>query len=308
MTKIKKLVLLAVLSMVVSTHSVFAQPATLSWDSNTEPEVIGYNIYYRTDSPTFPFNGTTLPDGVSPLYVNGVANNSLSIELPEDGKIYYFSATAVSENGTESGYSEIIASEWIPFLLTPSENQTVSTAPTFEWDQAPYGYNVTYELHYGTDSTLFQGAATIPPAKRDASDSKQDKTVIEKYFPHPFQSQISLFWVLPAALLMALLTARTKHSGKKMHLIKVGFCVGLLALQVACGGGSGDNSTISEIGGTSNPSTPPVAQSTTVITDITDTSYQVYDLEPNTTYYWKIVAVDETGYPYESTIQSFSTN
>ena len=44
-----------------------AKDATLVWDPNTEPEIVGYNIYYRTDTPTLPFNGTNLSEVASSI-------------------------------------------------------------------------------------------------------------------------------------------------------------------------------------------------------------------------------------------------
>ena len=103
--------------LIATVIPVSAQIATLVWDQNTEPEVVGYKIYYRTDTPTFPFNGTSLSEGASPIAVDGSANTSLPVDLPDDGKVYYFTATAVTDAGIESSVSNIIASEWIPYLL-----------------------------------------------------------------------------------------------------------------------------------------------------------------------------------------------
>ena len=91
-----------------------AKDATLVWDPNTEPEVVGYNIYYRTDTPTLPFNGTSLSEGASPIFVDGSATTSLTLVLPEDSSLYYFSATAVNDTQNESNFSDIIASECPP--------------------------------------------------------------------------------------------------------------------------------------------------------------------------------------------------
>jgi hypothetical protein len=58
---------------------------------------------------------------------------------------------------------------------------------------------------------------------------------------------------------------------------------------------------------TSDPVTDPSSLFTNVITDIYATEYEVTDLQPNTQYYWKIIAVDNWGVTYESITQNFTT-
>ena len=65
-----KLFLLCSTILVLSVLPATAQLATLAWDQNTQPEVVGYRVYYQVDTPTFPFNGTTLTEGVSPIIVD----------------------------------------------------------------------------------------------------------------------------------------------------------------------------------------------------------------------------------------------
>jgi hypothetical protein len=52
---------------------------------------------------------------------------------------------------------------------------------------------------------------------------------------------------------------------------------------------------------------PSTAQFTEVVPDIYGTEYQITDLQPDTQYYWKIVAVDNWGNTYESITQEFTT-
>jgi hypothetical protein len=159
-----KMFLLYLQLLIITAMPVAAETATLTWDQNTEPEVVGYKIYYQTNAPDFPFNGTNLSEGPSPIIVDGLANTSLSINLPEDGNIYYFTATAFSENWRESSFSNIIASEWIPSLLAPINNAVIDTVATFVWEQPPESYSVSFDLFYGTDPNLDASAmATSAP-------------------------------------------------------------------------------------------------------------------------------------------------
>lgn len=67
---------------------------TLEWDSNTEPGLAGYKIYYGTSSGSY--------DAVV-----DVGNwTSCTIASLEEGKTYFFAATAYDLTGNESNFSE----------------------------------------------------------------------------------------------------------------------------------------------------------------------------------------------------------
>ena len=265
-----------------------AKDATLVWDPNTEPEVVGYNIYYRTDTPTLPFNGTSLSEGASPIFVDGSANTALTLDLPEDGSIYYFTATAVSDTQIESSFSDTVASEWVPSLLAPPNNAVVNTAATFAWGLPPSSYTVSFDLLYSTDPNL--GATTT------ASSA-----------PGPFNFNGPQNIAIPLAILLSWPMIIIANRKKRMwQPIRVGLCLGIFVLQASCGGGGGGGGE-AEVSPGPAPPTPDAILFTNVVTDIYDTEYQITDLQPETQYYWKIVAVDNWGDRYESLTQSFTT-
>ena len=109
MLKSIKLLLLLLL-LIATAIPAAAKTVTLAWDASSSAEIENYKVYYRTDTPTFPFNGTNLSEGASPIVVNG-STFSLAIDLPEDGSIYYFTTTASNNTGLESIFSNIVASE-----------------------------------------------------------------------------------------------------------------------------------------------------------------------------------------------------
>ncbi len=102
---------------------------TLQWDSNTEPDLAGYFVYYKRDivDDTYsgpPYDGTGALKGNSPIkiYLNGskpidstddeLNNNNnpeMTITLPNlpDDQRYYFSVTAFDNEipSLESDYS-----------------------------------------------------------------------------------------------------------------------------------------------------------------------------------------------------------
>lgn len=274
--------------LIATVISAAAQPATLAWDQNTQPEVVGYRVYYQTDSPTVPFNGTTLSEGASPIVINDSNTTSLTVDLPEDGSIYYFTATAISDSGLESSFSDIIASEWIPYLLAPTDQAPVDTTATFAWDLPPSGYSVTYDLYYGTDPTFKTTATVIAPT--DTSNTGWPQTELS----------ISLSLAVLLSILLALKSSQSKRFWRP---VRIGLCVGIFAMQVSCGSGG-------DVGGSDPvPIAPAPAEPlfTNVVPDITTTDHQVADLQPDTQYYWKIVAVDDQDFPYESLSKTFTT-
>ena len=151
-----------------------------------------------------------------------------------------------------------------------------------------------FGLLYGTDPNL--GATTT------ASSA-----------PGPFNfnwPQFKLSIALPLAILLSLLMLiRSGRAKRFWRPVRVGLCIGIFALQASCGGGGGGGG-----GGGDDTSVPCDAEPdltaplfTNVVTDIYDTEYQVTDLQPDTRYYWKIVAVDNFGKHIVSLTHGFTT-
>lgn len=78
-----------------------AGSAMLTWDSNTEPDLQGYKVYYATSS-----HAGTCPTG----YTNSVsvaddANDGYWLDSLTPGQTYYFQVTAIDTSANESGCS-----------------------------------------------------------------------------------------------------------------------------------------------------------------------------------------------------------
>lgn len=73
--------------------NAFAATVDLAWDPNTEPELAGYKIYWGSSSGNY----TSSKDvgQTTTCTISGV----------EEGKTYYFAATAYDDQNNESGYS-----------------------------------------------------------------------------------------------------------------------------------------------------------------------------------------------------------
>jgi hypothetical protein len=85
------------------TASVYALDVTLAWDANTEPDLAGYKLYYKTGSPGPPYGGTGATEGNSPIDVGNVTQ--FTIHGLSNGITYHFAATAYDTENLESGYS-----------------------------------------------------------------------------------------------------------------------------------------------------------------------------------------------------------
>jgi hypothetical protein len=84
-------VVLACLSACTLARAVSS--ASLQWDLNTDPSIVGYNVYYGGESRSY----------TNVLSV-GNLNNAMIPGLVE-GKTYYFAVTAYNASGEESDYS-----------------------------------------------------------------------------------------------------------------------------------------------------------------------------------------------------------
>ena len=62
--------ILPIIAAIVLLHflsvSAFARDVTLEWDDNTETDLAGYKLYYKSGSGGTPYNGTDANGGASP--------------------------------------------------------------------------------------------------------------------------------------------------------------------------------------------------------------------------------------------------
>lgn len=269
----KSIILAAVVFMMVG--PAFAKDLTLAWDANPEPGVIGYRVYYNNGSSSLPLNGIDAAEGPSPIDVKGQLTVTLS--GLEDSEIYYFAVTAYTAEG-ESDFSNIVASDWMPALLSPQVDETVLPQDVvFSWSQAPAGADVAYTLTYGTDPNLPAGTLA----------------------QHTSSGQALFAGAAGLGLLGVSLASRRK----KLTALTLGLAASLLI--AGCGGGGGGGSDAPPA---INPGdSAPTGSASAVVSGITDSTYTVSDLQPATTYYWKIVATDAQGNQRESATGSFTT-
>jgi len=89
------------------TPSAYGLDVTLAWDANTEPDLAGYRLHYKTDAPGAPYTGTGATEGDSPIDVFDVTQ--FTVHGLTDGVTYYFVVTAYDSENNESGYSNEVS-------------------------------------------------------------------------------------------------------------------------------------------------------------------------------------------------------
>lgn len=127
-TIISTIVTAIVINLMTLCLPCFAESVLLSWDANTDPNLAGYKVYYKADSATQPFDGSTAVEGAAPIDVQ--KQTSATISGLDPAHTYFFAVTAYDSSGIESDYSNIVSvPESIPpsvSLVSPGNNSNVT--------------------------------------------------------------------------------------------------------------------------------------------------------------------------------------
>ncbi len=289
----------------------FAADIDLSWDPSPSTAVQGYKVYYKANNADLPFDGIGANEGSSPIDVGD--NLTTTITGLDDSSAYFFTVTAYDASGNESSPANIVSSSsLVPELLAPADKTTNEPIPvTFRWSTTS---NMTYTLHYGTDPAL---AGAVVPVN-SSTPLLPSQTLV----------------ILMLSLGLVLLSPWRLAKRKKLRFATAVFAISILA---ACGGGGGGESsgdtktTVSESTETLPESTETLPESTETLPESTETLpestetppaqvqeaidvgtndyYQAYDMEPGTTYYWKVVAqdIDDQSQRFTSATGQFTT-
>ena len=169
---------------------------TLTWSPNPESDLAGYKVYYDTDVPGFPYNGTGPIEGNSPIDVGNVTSYTLTGLLP--GTEYYFTVTAYDTEadgdndlfeGHESWYANEVSA--VPTALQPDISLSAtghdfgdvqvdsSSAWTLMVSNIGDGDLILTEVSLVSDGTAF--SAPSPPILPDTI-AAGDSTEIEIQF------------------------------------------------------------------------------------------------------------------------------
>ncbi len=151
-------VVFAILSFVLMAAGQFAHAAipvtppppaiiTLAWDPSPSTNVTGYNVYYGTAPRTY---STAVNAGFSTTQV---------ITNLTRGATYYFSATALDQNGLESEYSSELAYT-VPIIVNPRLTLTRNTTGAFSITATGI-QNYQYAVLASEDMISWRNVATV---------------------------------------------------------------------------------------------------------------------------------------------------
>jgi hypothetical protein len=91
-----------------------AADITLGWAANTESDLAGYYIYYKSGTSGAPYNGTGVREGNSPIKIpvgslSDPSNPQFALHGLSDTQTTYLVLTAYSTEGNESSYSNEVS-------------------------------------------------------------------------------------------------------------------------------------------------------------------------------------------------------
>ena len=92
-----------ILILILSAENLFSAEVTLAWNSNTDPNLDGYKIFYRQEGDSYNYN--------HPDWVGNHTETTCTIYGLDDNTTYCFVARAVDVQGNESADSDEVCCE-----------------------------------------------------------------------------------------------------------------------------------------------------------------------------------------------------
>ncbi|MGA1825953.1 MAG: PKD domain-containing protein [bacterium] len=159
------------LLLTICTSIVHSSEVTLAWDKNSEPDLAGYKIYYKTGSSGAPYDGTGAKAGDTGLPVdspvtvllgnlNDPDNPTYSLTDLDNTVNYFFAVTAIDLLNNESDLSNEVSlvqsSNTSPIAkangtYTGTEGEEIQFSSTGSGDQD--GDPITYVWDFGDNQT-----------------------------------------------------------------------------------------------------------------------------------------------------------
>ena len=144
----------------------FAADITLRWDANTETDLAGYKLYYKTDTPRSPYDGAGADQGPSPVDIplgslNDPNNPEFTITGLDASHIYFLVITAYDTEGNESGYSNEVSTFYIS---SPQNGFCVNHA-------GHTSFNVSGRGAGGANVEIYSGGTLVGTATANADGS-----------------------------------------------------------------------------------------------------------------------------------------
>ena len=126
-----------------------ADEVTLEWTGNTEDNLAGYNIYYKTGSCCEPYQFlTNAPPSPTPeKFISGL----------DDEKPHFFVVTAFPDVGDESGYSNEVNTKAPQITSLPSVVYNANEIAIIEWETDMEGNS---EIRWGRETNPWYSGST----------------------------------------------------------------------------------------------------------------------------------------------------
>jgi len=96
----------------------YAVDVTLQWDANTESDLAGYKLYYKTETSGPSYDGTGAMEGRSPVNVGN--RTEITLHGLDEDVTYFFAVTAYNADDLESGFSNEV--DALGVSLDPGSN------------------------------------------------------------------------------------------------------------------------------------------------------------------------------------------
>jgi hypothetical protein len=118
---------------------VYSANVTMAWTANTEPNLAGYYIYYKSGTSGAPYNGTGIYEGNSPIkipleYFADPANPEYTMHGVSDTEISFFVLTAYDSEGNESGFSNEVYYIDVPASNLPPDTPNIIYPENYSGD------------------------------------------------------------------------------------------------------------------------------------------------------------------------------
>ena len=106
--------LIAAIILISPASLVHAADVTLAWAANTESDLAGYYIYYKSGTSGAPYNGIGVDEGNSPIMIplgdfSDPENPEFTLHGLSDSQTTFLVLTAYSTEGNESAYSNEVS-------------------------------------------------------------------------------------------------------------------------------------------------------------------------------------------------------
>jgi len=191
--------LLLCISIIFSPGSADALDITLRWDANSEPDLAGYKIYYKTGTPGGPYDGTGALQGPSPIDIPldtigfDPDNPEFTINDLSDSGRYFLVVTAYDDElpENESGFSNEVTNKH-KLTLQTSGNGSIESSPIIPGDGL-YGLDQTVSLTGVPDpGWLFGGWSGDHTGAEAMVDivMDHDKTITATFTETPVQTYL----------------------------------------------------------------------------------------------------------------------